>query len=60
MPDDALALRALETFKTTRQHAALAADVYTVVHGPITDEALEEAKGEDRAPRGNHGRQRPA
>ena len=36
MPENALALKALETFKKTKQHAALAVDEYGVVQGLIT------------------------
>jgi putative hemolysin len=36
VPENALALKALETFKKTKQHAALAVDEYGVVLGLIT------------------------
>jgi len=36
VPENGLALKALETFKKTRQHAALAIDEYGVVQGLIT------------------------
>jgi putative hemolysin len=36
VPENALALKALETFKKTKQHAALAVDEYAVVQGLIT------------------------
>jgi putative hemolysin len=36
VPENALALKALETFKKTKQHAALAVDEYGLVQGLIT------------------------